>query len=127
MAKKKKKPKDLKSVVIPKLRQASRFWPNKKEARNRAKVKVEVGVYKNGNSIYRTLYKCNVCGNNFDRRDTHMDHINPVIDPEVGFVDWNTYIARLFVEPEGYQCICVGCHKEKTEKENKTRKKKKKS
>ena len=42
------------------------------------------------------------------------DHRLPVVDPHVGFVDWNTWIERYHIEASGYDIICVGCHAVKT-------------
>lgn len=116
----------LKSLIIAKLREASRYWPPKKKARDAAKVKVEIGKFKNGKPKTALKYKCNSCAQLFDREDTHMDHIEPVIDPLIGFQDWNTYIFRLFVMEDKFQCLCSNCHKDKTKKENEVRKKIKK-
>lgn len=64
----------------------------------------------------RGSYECATCKNLFKRNDVHGDHIEPVIEPHMGFIDWNTYIARLF---EGQiQVLCKGCHKAKTKAEN---------
>lgn len=107
--------------MLPKLREASRWWPPKKEARNKAKEKVQVGIFNNGNPKMKTMYRCASCDGLFDVKETHMDHIEPVIDAEIGFVDWNTYISRLFVGVEGYQLLCTGCHSIKTALENEIR------
>jgi len=50
-----------------------------------------------------------------------VDHINPVVDPAVGFVDWNTYINRMFLEEKGYQVLCHACHGIKTRDERELR------
>lgn len=50
-------------------------------------------------------------------KNVHVDHIEPVVDPNVGFVDWNTFIDRMFVEDEGLQVLCNACHTIKTDKE----------
>jgi 5-methylcytosine-specific restriction endonuclease McrA len=113
---------DLKRWLIPKLRNASRIWPAKKDARNKAKVKVQEGYYKNGNPIWRTKYECASCKGNFEREETQMDHIAPVIALD-GFDTWDIYILSLFVGPDGYQCLCKVCHNNKTQDENKQRKK----
>ncbi len=47
------------------------------------------------------------------------DHIDPVIQPETGFKDWNTYIDRLFNGK--LQPLCETCHKAKTKAEGKVR------
>ena len=52
----------------------------------------------------------------------HIDHIDPVVDPERGFVDWDIYIARLFCSAENLQLLCEPCHKTKTDREREIRK-----
>lgn len=46
-----------------------------------------------------------------------IDHINPVVEPSVGFVDLNTYYARLWVPRAQLQKLCGDCHNEKTQAE----------
>lgn len=46
-----------------------------------------------------------------------VDHIDPVVDPRVGFVDWNTYIDRLFCEEHNLQLLCKSCHDKKSKLE----------
>ena len=48
-----------------------------------------------------------------------VDHINPVIDPDVGFVSWDDTIQRMFCEADGLQLLCHACHKSKTDDERK--------
>ena len=50
-----------------------------------------------------------------------IDHIDPVIDPKNGFVDWNTYMERRWVPAECYQAICRECHLEKSAIEDEQR------
>ena len=45
------------------------------------------------------------------------DHIEPVVDPHVGFQGWDVYIKRMFIEI-GWQAICLGCHKIKSAEES---------
>lgn len=72
--------------------------------------------------ISRGKYKCLKCEGIYGPREIDLDHIEPVISVEEGFIDWNTYINRLFVDEEGYQVLCKSCHKQKThEEENKKR------
>jgi 5-methylcytosine-specific restriction endonuclease McrA len=68
-------------------------------------------------------YLCAKCGKLFDKRKIAVDHITPVVSPETGFVDWNTYIVRLFVTKDQLQVLCKPCHKEKTNLENTARRK----
>jgi 5-methylcytosine-specific restriction endonuclease McrA len=50
-------------------------------------------------------------------KNVHVDHINPVIDPAVGWVSYDSLIERMFVEEDGLQVLCDACHKIKTDKE----------
>lgn len=120
-----RKPVDIKRFLVPKLRNFSRWWPNKNIARDQAKVKLEVGKTKSGKPKFRVFYRCNICKGLFGKEETSMDHIHPVIKLD-GFKDWNEYIDRLFCAPEGFQCLCNTCHDKKTKTENKIRKKLKK-
>lgn len=82
---------------------------------------VPEGTFKNGNPKLKLKYVCAACLGIFNREETHMDHVLPVIDPLVGFVDWNTYIERLFVDSEGYQTLCIPCHMKKCNEEDEKR------
>ena len=72
-------------------------------------------------NVERGKWRCAGCGGLFKRSELHGDHIDPVIDPNIGFVDWNTYMERLFLGE--IQPLCKeNCHKEKTRAENAIRK-----
>jgi len=62
-------------------------------------------------------YECAMCHKEFVKKQVVGDHISPVVDPEVGFVDYNTWIERHFIENDGYQCLCIPCHGIKTNRE----------
>jgi 5-methylcytosine-specific restriction endonuclease McrA len=64
-------------------------------------------------------FKCEICGNITEQID--VDHINPVIRPEFGFEDWNTFVNRLFCEEFLLQGLCELCHSKKTDAEEKLR------
>ena len=51
-----------------------------------------------------------------------LDHIVAVVGMG-GFEDWNHYIPNLFCDESNFSPLCTSCHKEKTKKENKKRKK----
>lgn len=76
-------------------------WPPRYTTMNKARVE-------------RGKYRCALCSTIVGRKDIKLDHIHPVVDPTTGFIDWNTYIARMFVEEAGYQAICDSCHDAKT-------------
>ena len=104
------------SFITSGLRQTSTRWPPKNECIKRARIR-------------RGVYKCESCGaegpatlppkegNKRRRKNIIADHIDPIVDPAVGFVDWNTWVDRCFVEADKYQAICYKCHTEKTNKE----------
>jgi len=60
--------------------------------------------------IARGLYQCNSCKKSFKLKQVQVDHI-----VEIGsFVDWNTYMERLFCPLDNLQVLCKRCHKKKT-------------
>ena len=79
--------------------------------------------------IKRGVYRCSGCGtigpaslppkegNKKRRKNILADHIEPIVDPAVGFVDWDTWIARAFVEEDKLQALCWQCHTDKTAEE----------
>lgn len=64
-------------------------------------------------------YKCCQCKKQFVAADVQVDHTDPVVDPAVGFVDWDTYIERLYCAADNLQLLCKPCHKKKTAEERK--------
>ena len=50
-------------------------------------------------------------------KNIFVDHTNPIVDPAVGFVDWNTFIENTFCELDNLQALCKKCHDEKTKEE----------
>lgn len=62
-------------------------------------------------------YRCNVCGNYVGSTKVSVDHINPVVSVSEGFVDFNTFIERLFCDATNLQVICDDCHNTKTQAE----------
>lgn len=39
-----------------------------------------------------------------------VDHIVPVVDPDVGFTTWDEVIEGMFCEVENLQLLCRACH-----------------
>lgn len=71
----------------------------------------------------RGFYECEGCKQEVPATILHngkrvknilADHIHPIVCPHVGFVDYNTWIERGFVEAEGFQALCKSCHDTKT-------------
>lgn len=102
---KKSKP-NLRHWLTQKLRRISYQWTPRKEAIKKGRVS-------------RGKYKCSSCeGENFGPKQIQLDHTIPVIDPHTGFINWDDYIERLFCDEEGFQIMCIECHKWKTHREN---------
>lgn len=105
------KPKSLnkKTFAIQALRRASYRWPLRYAA-----VKAV--------HIARNQYVCAVCKLIHPRKNIQIDHIEPVVDPLIGWAGWDSYIDRLFCDTSNLQAICRPCHDEKTGRERLIRK-----
>lgn len=106
------------SFIKSALRAASNRWAPKWECINDSFVRKG----KSAKGRHCKLHRCAHCEKLFPKGEMRADHIEPVVDPDIGFVDWNTYIERMFPERDGYQALCDGCHKIKTAEERKRRK-----
>lgn len=95
------------------IRRLAYAWPARKECIRNARVD-------------RNQYKCAICTNIFGWQEMQADHIEPVIDPVVGYVDIYTYFNRCFAPAENWQALCLACHKAKSNAENAVRRKTKK-
>ncbi len=102
------------SFIKSALRAASRRWPPKYKCLNDAFVIQQTNV-KTGRLAKH--YRCNCCKNLFVAADVQVDHINAIIDPSVGFLDWDTVINNMFCEADNLQVLCKGCHSIKTAQE----------
>lgn len=100
----------IKQKVIPALRRVSRWWKPKQDATRRQKVAPN-------------QFKCQGCEEVYTIKEISLDHIKPVVDVKTGFVDWNTYIDRMFCGEDGFQVLCDACHTSKSQVENELRKK----
>lgn len=77
--------------------------------------------------IGRGIYVCNICSGITRYKDIKIDHIEPVVDPAVGWVSFDEFILRLFCDAENLQAICEKCHLDKTRLEREIRKNTRKS
>ena len=112
-------PARFKAWIIGILRRAMVRWEPKSMALEEACVGQRVNKRTGRKAKH---YCCSDCGELFVLRDVQVDHIDPVVDPEVGCVDWETFIDRMFCETDNLQVLCKPCHKEKTKAETKVRK-----
>lgn len=60
-------------------------------------------------------------------KNVHVDHIEPVVCPANGWVDWDTCIERMFCEVDNLQVLCKACHDVKCQEEKDLRKQSKTS
>lgn len=104
----------LRTFITGVLRSGFRKFPAKYETLKSASVGKKVNVKTNRIAEH---YKCAECKKDYPAKDVNCDHTNPVIDPKVGFVDWDTYIRRMFCGKDNLQVLCTKCHDEKTANE----------
>ena len=131
MTKRKQKitPKKIHNLIKKKLRLASLSNPYKQIALDKAKVDAAThecngcGCYIYSGTSHKNFkdLKKKHSSKKFKREKPQADHKQAVVEVGVGFVDWNTYIERLFCADDGYQILCDECHKDKSKKENKER------
>lgn len=107
------------SFVKSALRAASRKWPPKYGCLNDAFVGKQVCKVSGRLGKH---YRCGSCDGVFAGRFVQVDHIDPIIDPVVGFRSWDEVVDRLFCEKENLQVLCLECHQAKTAAERKLKK-----
>lgn len=108
----------LKSFITSALRSGYNRYPPKYE------ILKEASVGKMLNKDTKRIaqhYKCAKCKGNYPAKKINVDHIEPVVDPKKGFIDWNTFISRLYCKKENLQVLCNTCHTKKTQQERKQR------
>jgi len=106
------------------LRKASIIWSGRREVLNAARKKIFVRRAKNGNPIYKYVWKCAGCGQWFkNEKDMEVDHIKEIGGISEFRGDWNEVISRVFPRPVGehLQALCVPCHARKTAAYNSAR------
>lgn len=116
--KKKKKPYNKEQSIRSALRRAFSTSPIVREVM--ALVRREIpkfnsdGRQSKKNSVQ---YLCSECQTWTKSSDISVDHIEPVIETGVGFVDWNTFVSRLFCSYDNLRVVCNPCHDKKTQAE----------
>lgn len=106
------------SFIKSALRSASSRWPPKYESLKKAFVDKRINKKTGRLSKH---FKCAMCKGIFPTSAVQVDHIDPVI-PLTGFSSWDDVIERIFCEKEGFQVLCLSCHKIKTQQERTIRK-----
>lgn len=108
----------MRGFIVSLLRSGMRKYPPKWEIMGKA----YVGIKQNQATGRKAKhFECNGCGGHFPQKDVNVDHVDPVVDPNTGFVDWDTYIERMFCKADNLQVLCKDCHKTKSADERKAR------
>ncbi len=108
-----------KGWIIALLRKGTMRFPPRNEALKAARTEKKINV-KTGRMAQH--FKCAGCGGEFTSTNVVADHIYPVVDPNKGFVNWDTYIERMFCTKDNFQCLCSECHDVKSAEERTQRK-----
>jgi 5-methylcytosine-specific restriction endonuclease McrA len=101
------------------LRSGFRKYPSKYETLK------EASVGKKLNQKTKRIaehFKCAECKQDYPAKEVNVDHVNPVVCPVEGFVNWDVYIKRMFCGKENLQVLCKTCHDLKSAEERKVRK-----
>lgn len=102
------------SFITSVLRSGSRRWPPKYQTLNKAKTVKKVNK-KTGRQAQHFL--CSLCQEDFPQKEVNVDHIEPVVDPKTGFINWDIFIDRLYCEESNLAVLCRPCHLKKTNEE----------
>lgn len=94
------------SFIRSVLREASVRWPGRTIADRNA-------------SVGFGQRRCAQCKKIVMAKKRKLDHIDPVVDPTVGFINWHVFIMRLLTRAEGFQVLCIPCHDQKSREETK--------
>ena len=105
--------------IVSLLRRGTMKFPPRNEALRAAKTEKKINA---SSGRLAQHYRCAGCKEEFPAKGVCVDHIQPVIDPNGSFVDWNTYIERMFCPVDKLQVLCSSCHDLKSSKERIKRK-----
>jgi 5-methylcytosine-specific restriction endonuclease McrA len=111
-----------KAFIISVLRSGSRRWPQKYETLNEAKTEKKINK---ATGRLAQHFLCKGCSKEFPAKLVQVDHVKPVVDPAIGFQNWDTFIERLFCDKGNLQVLCKACHDFKTSLEKQKTKKEK--
>ena len=101
------------SFITSLIRSGTRRWAPVSEVQKEARVE-------------RGVYLCAGCGEHVPNtykegrkrvQNIFIDHIDPVVDPAVGFTTWDDFIERMYCEKDNLQLLCRACHDLKSSEE----------
>jgi len=107
-----------KNWIISLLRRGTLRFPNRTIALNNAKRGKKINKLTGRLAMH---YECFKCKEHVTLSNTHVDHNPPVVCPKEGFVNFDTYIERMFAPVKVWRVSCKSCHAKITEKETKQR------
>jgi hypothetical protein len=107
------------AFITSTLRGGMRRYPPKWEVLKESSVGKKVNKASGRQALHHKCFKCKL---DFPAKEVQVDHKEPVVDPMMGFVNWDTFIERLFCDKKNLQVLCKACHKVKTQKEKDDRK-----
>lgn len=115
----------MKAFIFSALRGAR--WPVKYQVIKEAFVEHGINP-KTGRSC--KLHRCSACLKLVPQKEVRVDHIEPIVPighewaAEGHFLgtNWDMVLRRMFVESEGLQALCEGCHNLKSSAEREARK-----
>lgn len=62
-------------------------------------------------------YRCAKCRKHHPSADVQVDHINPIVDPEIGHESWDKVVYNMYCDSNNLQVLCKTCHAKKTKEE----------
>lgn len=115
----------MRSFAMSAIRRAQ--WPVKFKAINKAFVRYGINP---ATGRKCKLHLCPTCQDLFPANQMHADHREPVVPIDGKWGDttswlgynWNELLPRLWIELDGFDPLCKGCHKDKSNEERKMRK-----
>ena len=97
----------LNKIILSGLGKAWMFWPPRAEVKRRCAIPGKPG-----------WWRCEDKECNRETEKIEIDHIKPVVQPEIGFINWDVYILSRFVTADKLQGLCHESHRKKTKEEN---------
>jgi hypothetical protein len=101
------------SFIKSLLRKGTMKWPPKTETLKNSRV--EKGVYRCDGCKQDVPVTVKVDGKRV--RNVFVDHIAPIVSPDLGFTTWDDYINNMFCDSSNLQTLCSACHTTKTMEE----------
>jgi hypothetical protein len=101
------------SFIKSLLRKGTMKWPPKTETLKNSRV--AKGVYRCDGCKQDVPVTVKIDGKRV--RNVFVDHIAPIVPPDLGFTTWGDYINNMFCDSSNLQTLCSACHTTKTMEE----------